>query len=539
MSVTISVRFVHGLYHATGWDSAPNRGDVEWPPSPWRLARALLSVWYTRLPTIEADTISQIIDLLREPPRYWLPAVSPEHTRHYKPQNDYQTGARPDTTLTLDASVYVDPGESLIVTWPDVDAAPQVREALAALLGGLPYLGRAESVCEAHLVPEGADPAKDRDPLGWCAPDEGGSHRVLCLDETTTQTDLELRPDEVSAQRRLVPAGSRWVAYSQPLLTREERRDAAAVSNARAEGNGSATRWHAGASPTRGLTHVLRWRLNSPAPFLAWNGLLATEGLRARRVAQVKRDGLDAPLIHGHRERDAEHRPRSFDLHEGAHWLWLEGGDRGTGDAFDWVPAVADGTGRPPTRRVVRDVALWVPGGIAAEHLSSLLVGGLMRPEGYTPNGYRASGLQLVAIGSPTDCLPEFTSNGATDWVSATPFLSMRHRRKGDSVQAFVRDEVRREWARRHDSSDCPEITDVSLVDTEFDAVVHDGQKWAAHYRRHRWLVSADSARRRGIKPPTGESMVRIRFDRPIGGPLSLGGLSHFGFGLFMPMRDA
>ena len=44
---TLSIRFPAGRYHATPWGHHVNEGLIEWPPSPWRLLRALLSVGYT------------------------------------------------------------------------------------------------------------------------------------------------------------------------------------------------------------------------------------------------------------------------------------------------------------------------------------------------------------------------------------------------------------------------------------------------------------------------------------------------------------
>jgi len=47
--ITLAFHFPGGRYHATPWGHQVNEGLVEWPPSPWRLLRALLSCGYTRL----------------------------------------------------------------------------------------------------------------------------------------------------------------------------------------------------------------------------------------------------------------------------------------------------------------------------------------------------------------------------------------------------------------------------------------------------------------------------------------------------------
>lgn len=44
MSVTISIRFLTGRAHLHPWQTHHSEGRVEWPPSPWRLLRALVAV---------------------------------------------------------------------------------------------------------------------------------------------------------------------------------------------------------------------------------------------------------------------------------------------------------------------------------------------------------------------------------------------------------------------------------------------------------------------------------------------------------------
>ncbi|MDO5629936.1 MAG: type I-U CRISPR-associated protein Csb2, partial [Mobilicoccus sp.] len=518
--------FPHGRYHATAWDSSANSGDVEWPPSPWRLARALIAVWYTRTHHIEEDVLDEVLDVLREPPRYWLPPVSPEHTRHYMPQREY-SAANGKTALTIDAAVHVDPAQSIVITWPDTDASPRAREALAAMLASLPYLGRAESVCEAALLPSDAPlPPATSDTAGWCEPDANGIQRVLCLGDDTSRAELELRPDEVRRGRRLTPPGARWVSYTAPLRSRDERRADAAVERRMVAPVASSSR-----------PEVLRWRLLGSVPFLAENGLFAVEGLRALRLSRFDKSDKGAVDLHGHRDVDETGRPLVFDRHESAHWLWLEGEARQDRDVFSWIPAVASGQGRAPTRRLVRDVVLWKPGGVDPAHLTHLIDGGLLEPTGWSPAGYHAAGLQLVAIGSSEECLPELTGAGATEWVSATPFLSVRHRRRRETFADFLAADMRREWQRRQAPGDAPQIVDVMCVDRRFDDALK-GRAWTARYRTRRWLPTGGSDARRA-QEPVYEAMVRVRFDRPVTGPIALGGLSHFGFGLFVPMGRA
>jgi len=145
--VAIGIRFLTGRYHATPWDGHVNEGTPEWPPSPWRLLRALIAAWHhkgkARWP---AETMERLVHrLASELPHYKLPPANTGHTRHYDPT---YTSA----TLVFDAFVSVEKGAELVVAWPTVELPHDERAALAELLEGLPYLGRSESWVEARLI---------------------------------------------------------------------------------------------------------------------------------------------------------------------------------------------------------------------------------------------------------------------------------------------------------------------------------------------------------------------------------------------------
>ena len=52
MSITLKLTFPAGRYHATPWGRHVNEGVPEWPPSPWRLLRALVAVWKRACPDL-------------------------------------------------------------------------------------------------------------------------------------------------------------------------------------------------------------------------------------------------------------------------------------------------------------------------------------------------------------------------------------------------------------------------------------------------------------------------------------------------------
>ena len=146
MSTTIAVRFPWGRYHATPWGRHVNEAAIEFPPSPWRLLRALFSTWKGRAPELDEATVHELLEQLLAPPSYRVPEYIEAHTRHYMP--DITDG----TDKVIDAFAVFERDAELLVTWPvDIDEAQ--RSALAVLVERLPYIGRAESICDARIVP--------------------------------------------------------------------------------------------------------------------------------------------------------------------------------------------------------------------------------------------------------------------------------------------------------------------------------------------------------------------------------------------------
>ncbi|MBL4845001.1 MAG: type I-U CRISPR-associated protein Cas5/Cas6 [Planctomycetes bacterium] len=148
--IFLELRFPAGRYHATPWGRHVNEGAIEWPPSPWRLLRALLAVGFTKLGWSETGEVpplaqSMIEALASTPPVYRLPKASTAHTRHYMPQY------KGSTSKVLDAFAWIGREASLGVEW-DVDLEAEQLAVLDQLLERLTYLGRAESWVEASRV---------------------------------------------------------------------------------------------------------------------------------------------------------------------------------------------------------------------------------------------------------------------------------------------------------------------------------------------------------------------------------------------------
>ena len=196
MSLSISIRFLSGRAHLHPWQTHHSEGRVEWPPSQWRLLRALVAVagrGLTSLPDPDfvgdsgslpdswhgddADEmplshLARLLHVLSTPPTIWLPKTSGGHTRQYFPIHE---GGMVKSTgsAVFDTFAAVRKDRPLLFHWPDLDLDEEARADLKLLLDRMTYFGRAESWCraEAHagtqLLFVGVRPLseKDEEPL--------------------------------------------------------------------------------------------------------------------------------------------------------------------------------------------------------------------------------------------------------------------------------------------------------------------------------------------------------------------------------------
>lgn len=134
-----------------------NEGVSEWPPSPYRLLRALYDVWQRKCFEIPEEDVREMLELLAsQVPCFQLPRATATHTRSYLSSNAIDPT---DKNLIFDSFLVCERAGACYMAWTDLDLAPRARATLARLLSQLNYLGRSESWVEAELVdgaPEGA-----------------------------------------------------------------------------------------------------------------------------------------------------------------------------------------------------------------------------------------------------------------------------------------------------------------------------------------------------------------------------------------------
>jgi CRISPR-associated protein Csb2 len=202
---TIELRFPAKRYHANPWGRHVNEGVAEWPPSPYRFLRALYDVWRRKRPDLNEEQVVTVLRALaEEPPAFQLPTAVSSHTRGYLSSNSLDPNEK---SLIFDAFVAFARGSACYITWPATLKNREV-ETLAALLSGINYLGRSESWAEASLASAAAP----------------GLHRCIPADRADFNGDLVQVtcpvPDAAySGKRSWIDA----LAYSSSDLIKERR----------------------------------------------------------------------------------------------------------------------------------------------------------------------------------------------------------------------------------------------------------------------------------------------------------------------------
>ncbi|MBX3171097.1 MAG: type I-U CRISPR-associated protein Cas5/Cas6 [Candidatus Eremiobacteraeota bacterium] len=208
----ISIRLLAGRYHATPWDRHPREGEPEWPPSPWRLLRALAASYYRNPDQFDLEQVLDLVRVLSSPPEFHLPAASAAHTRQYFPQaqpNDKQLlfdGFVRTGTETLDVIVF---------RWPHLELGETQFRLLEELLRGVSYFGRAESWSE--LTASSEESALPTNCSITSKNEESESIRVLGADSGLTWSQLTVQTGHLQKEGWSSPPGSRWLTYHRQL----------------------------------------------------------------------------------------------------------------------------------------------------------------------------------------------------------------------------------------------------------------------------------------------------------------------------------
>lgn len=549
--IAIQLQFPTGKWHATPWGRQVNEGAVEWPPSNWRLLRALLAVWHHKFSDVTQEQIQPLLEALAVPPAYHLPPASQGHTRHYMPI------ANDNRTKIFDTFVAVGPESPVIVCWHDACLDDSQRSLLQRLLAAMFYFGRAESWVDARLLDdwEGEPNAYPLNELG--VQDRQELVRLLCpaaqgeyadwrertlgdlltrkLEEKKTKARQKGKADDkikLSAKETQAlegtlpptifealhaetddirgagwnrPPGSQWIDY-----VRSQQSFAPQVSATRRQRS-----MHD--KPT-----LARYAIASSVRPQLLDALFIGERIRSACMSKsqkLRQKKLNDPEAHAalvFSGKSADNA--SVAGHQHAHFL-VEAAqqDRRINHVSVYAPM---GFSRDDELALARVRQVWGDD----DHKIQLVLLGIGKPVDF-------GGLDEKKGQSPISACAQI-------WVSRTPFVPTDHLR--------IRDKEKRS----------PELL-ASAVDRELDRIVRKEmtrRDWLSQYAasvqisrvphthvggtRTNWLkFRRDRKKGSGRKSSSHGYGFQLTFPEPVEGPIALGYGAHFGLGLFVPIE--
>ncbi len=211
--LTLRVRFLYGRYHAKKWGANVNDGEIDWPPSPWRIMRAIIHTWRTYHPATVDDVVWPVLQqLIRHPPKFYLPRASKSHVRHYVPLVNKDSKA-----LMLNPFVVIEREARLTVVWDSVTISTEQLDTLNNIVSDMKYLGRAESLCEVTADASNSEQEPNCVPLSATnntAHQDAEVIEVLVPDAKATIQDLSVRTRDLE-KNQMFPKKSHNILYAR------------------------------------------------------------------------------------------------------------------------------------------------------------------------------------------------------------------------------------------------------------------------------------------------------------------------------------
>lgn len=536
--IAIEFRFPTGKWHATPWGRQVNEGAVEWPPSPWRILRALLAVWHHKARDVVEDDIRTLVTALTPLPSFRLPAATQGHTRHYMPS----TGGK--KTKIFDTFVAVSPDDPVVAFWPNGDLDTGRRELLSRLLNMMSYLGRAESWVDARLLDgfegqsdaaplTGAGVATDQELVRLLAPvsppiyetwrsemsekldksNAGKSQNSRRKKASTPELPetlfdaLHAETNDLRKQGWNRPPGSEFVDYARP-------RNAFSISHLV---GGSAKR-------PRSRPTVARYAVCSSVPPRLTEALWIGECVRTSLMSHSS-----GAVVFSGKHPDGI---RLSDGHQHAHILCESATHRSRGRITHITVFAPMGFDSVAQRALRSTQHVWGHGG----HDLQLVLLGIGQPEDFGGMNETAGQSSLMA--------------SSRKWVSRTPFVPTDHllvrgakAKDPNDRAALLNDEferlIRKELKRRpwlHSHRDQLEAVELGGSDGYGEREL-TGTNLGGHFTN--WLkFRRERQRGDGHKSDSRGFGYRLTFREAVRGPIALGYGCHFGLGQFHAERS-
>lgn len=548
--LALRLTFPWGRYYAHPWGLNPARlREAEWPPSPWRLLRALAAGWFRAYPgCAPASELRRLLEMLgRELPYIAIGPVTFSQAVHWQPNfGATKEGKRDAVQKYLIAGAYkrtrhenhfVATETPVVFRWNSVTLEEEYRSLLDEILPHISYLGRAESICKVERIEDGTLPGD-----GWCRPclKDGEPIRrisedcrdLFCPNPNDFQADdLWSRREGRSGQNptdapphlveellahQPLPDGARWVSYQMP----EGWPGRWVVRVAKAK------RHTTNPSPAPRVARYLRFSLQCRVPVPLKFTVPLAERFRAqaiRHFSKIAGNGVSSFAFSGHdKPEDA------VGEHQHAFYLPLGHSQR--------------------QESLLEELHVWCPYGFTQREIEAL-----MRVERLDwGKGQYPIRPVLMAIGNtvPDDCPIAAGQISSRVWRSRTPFVPPRYFYRGNlhGAKLKVKDtpeqqlaqclkqaglivpgEIRRLALNGAAQQFIPPASDWDIVRAPEGEVDLAASSVVTAVHIPTKSVQQEKVRRIGL-------FFEIAFDAPVVFSLpALGHSSHFGLGQFVP----
>ncbi|MBF0530632.1 MAG: type I-U CRISPR-associated protein Cas5/Cas6 [Deltaproteobacteria bacterium] len=247
MPLILEQGFLQGCFHATRWNQSPFEDPFgEWPPSPWRLLRALTARWHQYLRehhrgTGEISSVDEnlffnlLAKLAAEQPSYHLPEAvwRGRPIKQYQPtaldwtdRNKAAPAVRKSSTTLIEDHFWIMDSEQSIYwfwDWDDVSLESEEITLLDALLERILYFGRAESACRFKRIISPLEGIKPNCHLSDRLTSSGRPVLVVRPDPDQIKealTAVSKYTDDKLLEARDLPPGTAWYYAHIPPISK-------------------------------------------------------------------------------------------------------------------------------------------------------------------------------------------------------------------------------------------------------------------------------------------------------------------------------
>lgn len=140
--IAIKIKFESNRYNATPWGNNVNENIPEWPPSIYRLYRAMIDSWKRRYEYPEEKIVKLFTTLTEYNPCYKIPEYTSSYIVSYMDTKTNLDLADNESALIYNPFIYVT--DYLYIVY-NVDLDNESKTILNQLLSGINFLGRSES----------------------------------------------------------------------------------------------------------------------------------------------------------------------------------------------------------------------------------------------------------------------------------------------------------------------------------------------------------------------------------------------------------